>query len=301
MAQVKDWFSAFRLRTLPLAFSCIIVGSASAFKNDHPDFWLIFALALLTTLFLQVLSNLANDLGDTLNGADSDDRKGPKRAVQTGVISIRQMKTAVIISSLLSLVSGISLLLVSFGINLLLEVGIFFALGLASIAAAIKYTMGKNPYGYSGLGDLFVFIFFGLVGVLGSNFLYSKSLDSTNWYLAISVGLLSVGVLNINNIRDIKSDFKAGKISIPVRLGAHYAALYHLALIAIAMALPIIYCMESNLLQPQNLLFVLAYPFLGWNCFKIATLTPCQMNPYLKQLALSTFLFSILFSIAINL
>ena len=301
MAQVKDWLSAFRLRTLPLAFSCIILGSSLAFKNDNPKFWLIFALALLTTLFLQVLSNLANDLGDTLNGADSDDRKGPKRAVQTGIISIRQMKIAVIICSLLSLFSGISLLLFSFGVDLLLEVGIFFVLGLSSIAAAIKYTMGKNPYGYSGLGDLFVFIFFGLVGVLGSNFLFSQSWDSNNWYLAISFGLFSVGVLNINNIRDIKSDFNAGKISIPVRLGAHYAALYHLSLIAVAMALPVVYCMENNLLKPQNLLFVLAYPFFSWNCYKIATLTPCQMNPYLKQLALSTFLFSVLFSVAINL
>lgn len=301
MAQVKDWVSAFRLRTLPLALSCIFLGSALAFKNDNPKFWLIFGLALLTTLFLQVLSNLANDLGDTMNGADSDDREGPKRAVQTGVISISQMKAAVIICSVLSLVSGVSLLLVSFGVDLLLEVGVFFLLGLASIAAAIKYTMGKNPYGYSGLGDIFVFIFFGLVGVMGSNFLFTQSIEQSNWYIAISFGLLSVGVLNINNIRDIKSDFKAGKISIPVRLGAHYAALYHLALIAIAMALPLVFCMENNLVEPHNLLFVLAYPLFGWNCYKIATLTPCQMNPYLKQLALSTFFFSLLFSLSINL
>ena len=300
MAQLTDWISAFRLRTLPLALSCIILGSALAFKEDKFDI-VIFILALLTTLLLQVLSNLANDLGDTQNGADSDDRKGPKRAVQTGVISIKAMKKALYVFIGLSLLSGTALLLVSFGLSAVKEFGFFFLLGVLSIGAAIKYTMGKSPYGYQGLGDLFVFLFFGLVGVVGVFFLFTQTINTEVILIACSFGLLSTGVLNINNIRDIKSDFKAGKISIPVRLGAHYAALYHLALLVVAMVLPVIYSMTVGLSDFQNIWYVVTYPLFAFNIYKIATLTPCQMNPYLKQLALSSFLFAVCFSIAINL
>jgi 1,4-dihydroxy-2-naphthoate octaprenyltransferase len=300
MAQIKDWISAFRLRTLPLALSCILLGGAMAMREGKFDA-LIFTLALITTLFLQILSNLANDLGDTQNGADSDDRHGPKRAVQTGVISIELMKKALYVFIGLSLISGISLLLVSFGLSAIKEFGFFFLLGVLSISAAIKYTMGKSPYGYQGLGDVFVFLFFGLVGVVGVYFLFTQTINTEVILVASSFGLLSTGVLNINNIRDIKSDLKAGKISIPVRLGAHYAALYHLILLAGAMVLPLVYSISTGQEELKNIWYVVSYPLFVFNVYKIATLTPCQMNPYLKQLALSSFFFAICFSVAINL
>lgn len=300
MAQIKDWISAFRLRTLPLALSCVLLGGALAFREEKFDV-LIFSLALLTTLFLQVLSNLANDLGDTQNGADSEERHGPKRAVQTGVISISAMKKALFVFIGLSLLSGVTLLLVSFGLSAIKEFGLFFLLGILSIGAAIKYTMGKSPYGYQGLGDLFVFLFFGLVGVIGVYFLFTQTVTTDVVLVASSFGLFSVGVLNINNIRDIKSDFKAGKISIPVRLGAHYAALYHLALLIGGMILPLFYSINTGQEELKNIWYIISYPLFAFNIYKIATLTPCQMNPYLKQLALSTFFFAVCFSIAINL
>lgn len=300
MAQIKDWISAFRLRTLPLALSCVLLGGALAFREEKFDV-LIFSLALLTTLFLQVLSNLANDLGDTQNGADSEERHGPKRAVQTGVISISAMKKALFVFIGLSLFSGVALLLVSFGLSAIKEFGLFFLVGILSIGAAIKYTMGKSPYGYQGLGDLFVFLFFGLVGVIGVYFLFTQTVTTDVVLVASSFGLFSVGVLNINNIRDIKSDFKAGKISIPVRLGAHYAALYHLALLIGAMILPLFYSINTGQEELKNIWYIISYPLFAFNIYKIATLTPCQMNPYLKQLALSTFFFAVCFSVAINL
>jgi 1,4-dihydroxy-2-naphthoate octaprenyltransferase len=300
MAQVKDWISAFRLRTLPLALSCILLGGALAVREGKFDAT-IFTLALITTLFLQILSNLANDLGDTQNGADSDDRHGPKRAVQTGVISIKVMKKALYVFIILSLISGVALLVVSFGLSAIKEFGIFFLIGVLSIGAAIKYTVGKSPYGYKGLGDVFVFLFFGLVGVVGVYFLFTKTVNTEVFLIASSFGLFSTGVLNINNIRDIKSDFKAGKISIPVRLGAHYAALYHLVLLVGAMTLPLIYSMNTGQDELKNIWYVISYPLFAFNIYKIATLTPCQMNPYLKQLALSSFFFAVCFSVAINL
>src|SRR5688572_11573408 len=222
---VRIWLQAFRLRTLPLALSCIAMGgflaaSANAFQ------WDIFFLCILTTIFLQILSNLANDYGDTIHGADSADRKGPSRAVQSGAISPRQMRNAVVIFVLLSLVAGISLLIVSFGINWK-SILFFLCLGLLSILAAIAYTVGKKPYGYIGLGDFSVLIFFGLVGVMGSYYLFTKQITWYEILPALSCGFFSIAVLNINNIRDIDSDRKAGKFSIPVRIGRDRAIVYH--------------------------------------------------------------------------
>ena len=222
---IKSWIGAFRLRTLPLALSCIGMGGFLA-AHANAFQWDIFLLCVSTTIFLQILSNLANDYGDTVNGADSAERKGPSRAVQSGVISLSQMKTAVAIFVLLCLVSGIGLLFVSFGIdwNAIL---FFFALGVLSIAAAIAYTVGKRPYGYAGLGDVAVLIFFGLVGVLGSYYLFTKHVSWREALPALSCGFFSIGVLNVNNMRDIDSDRAAGKFSIPVRIGKIRAAQYH--------------------------------------------------------------------------
>lgn len=223
---MKNWIEAFRLRTLPLALSSIGMGSFLAAKNGMYR-WEVFALCALTTIFLQILSNLANDYGDTQNGADNVERQGPTRTVQTGAITSKAMLRAIIIFVILSLVSGISLLLISLGWEALQKVALFFGLGILCIIAAIKYTAGQNPYGYAGLGDISVFTFFGLVGVLGTYYLHGQDFSSDLILPAISCGMFSVAVLNVNNIRDIESDEVAGKKSIPVRLGPKKARIYH--------------------------------------------------------------------------
>ena len=291
---VKAWLSAFRLRTLPLALSCIGMGGFLAASQSKFN-GLIFTLCCTTTIFLQVLSNLANDYGDTINGADHAERIGPQRAVQSGAISAVQMKLAMVVFILLSLVSGISLLIVSFGLNLKAIV-FFLGLGLLSIVAAIAYTVGKKPYGYMGLGDLSVFIFFGLVGVLGSQYLFTKALSITQVLPALSCGFFSIAVLNINNIRDIESDRTAGKYSIPVRIGKAKATQYHWFLLLGGVASAVAYVI-INFDSPWQFLFLLSVPLLLANGRAVSSLPSEKLDPFLKQMALSTLLFVLLFGI----
>jgi 1,4-dihydroxy-2-naphthoate octaprenyltransferase len=289
---VKVWLQAFRLRTLPLALSCIAMGgflaaSANAFR------WDIFLLCILTTIFLQILSNLANDYGDSVHGADSMDRKGPKRAVQSGAITAQQMKSAVVIFVALCLISGVALLVVSFGLNWK-AILFFLGLGLLSIVAAIAYTVGKKPYGYAGLGDFSVLIFFGLVGVMGSYYLFTKEVSAYQLLPALSCGFFSIGVLNVNNIRDIESDRKAGKFSIPVRVGRVNAIRYHWLLLLMGIFSTVLYTfLTFN--SPWQLLFVLSMPMFLKNGLAVSNKPSAQLDPYLKQLALSTLVFVLLF------
>ncbi len=290
--EIKIWLSAFRLRTLPLALSCICMGgflAAAAGKFDG----LIFALCCLTTVFLQILSNLANDYGDSVNGADHPDRKGPLRSVQSGAISSSQMKKVVIFFIALCLVTGISLLVVSLGWNLR-NLFFFLGLGLLSILAAITYTVGRKPYGYSGLGDISVLIFFGLVGVMGSQYLFTQQLTGYTVLPALSCGLFSIAVLNINNIRDIESDRQAGKFSIPVRIGKEKASYYHWFLLVTGWLSALAYTFlvyES----PVQFLFLLSFPLFLINGLAVHKKSPEDLDPYLRQMALSTLLFVILF------
>ena len=177
---MKKWLNAFRLKTLPLAFSSIIMGAAVSYDQKYFN-WLILALAILTSTFLQILSNLANDYGDAISGVDNENRLGPIRAIQSGQVTVQQMKIAVILFSLLSFISGISLLVVSFS-NITILFLLFLLVGLLAIAAAIKYTIGKNAYGYSGLGDISVFVFFGVVGVIGSSYLFNLTIELELFY-----------------------------------------------------------------------------------------------------------------------
>lgn len=257
--------------------------------------WNIFLLCVSTTIFLQILSNLANDYGDSVHGADSIDRKGPSRAVQSGAISPAQMKAAIIVFIVLCLVSGVSLLLISFGLNWN-AILFFFGLGVLSILAAIAYTVGKKPYGYAGLGDVSVLIFFGLIGVMGSNYLFTKQLDWIHVLPALSCGFFSMGVLNINNIRDIESDKRAGKYSIPVRIGRESAIKYHWFLLVggLTSASVFIVLTYQSLLQ---LLFLLSFPLFIVNGLSVQQKSSDQLDPYLKQLALSTLLFVVLFGL----
>ncbi len=291
---IRPWINAFRLRTLPLALSCIGMGCFLAAADGFFN-WNIFVLCISTTIFLQVLSNLANDYGDSIHGADSIDRKGPARAVQSGAISPAQMKSAIIVFVALCLISGFSLLLISFGLNWN-AILFFFGLGVLSILAAIAYTIGKKPYGYAGLGDFSVLIFFGLIGVMGSNYLFTKQLNWIQMLPALSCGFFSMGVLNINNIRDIESDKKAGKHSIPVRIGRDKAIVYHWLLIAggLVSACTFVAVTYQSALQ---LLFMLSFPLFITNGFAVQRKPSDQLDPYLKQLALTTLSFVVLFGL----
>lgn len=292
------WLSAFRLRTLPLSLSCIgmaafLAAAAGKFNG------LLFALCCLTTIFLQILSNLANDYGDSINGADHAGRKGPQRAVQSGAITSSQMRNAVVLFTVLCLLSGIGLLLLAFGLDWSALL-FFLVLGLLCIAAAIAYTVGRKPYGYAGLGDLSVLIFFGLVGVMGSLYLFTRSVNYTDVLPALSCGFFSIAVLNVNNIRDIESDRQAGKFSIPVRIGRDKAIVYHWFLLAAGIVSAIVYTF-LRYESPWQFLFVPVVVLFVRNGIAVSTLPSEKLDPYLKQMAMSTLLFVITFGVGLLL
>lgn len=302
---MKHWIQAARLRTLPLSVSGIIVGSmyALAYPTDNvltPTEvfnWRIFGYAILTTLGLQILSNFANDYGDGIKGTDNEERIGPKRAIQSGVISPQAMKRAIIITSIVTLISAILLIYYAFRYTNLSYSLFYLVLGILAIASAIRYTVGNTAYGYRGYGDVFVFVFFGLVSTLGVNFLYSKQLDFNLFLPAIAIGFLSVGVLNLNNMRDEASDRKSNKNTIVVQIGGAKAKKYHYFLIVSAMILVVIFAINTHFSFDQYL-FVLAYiPLVKHLITVYKNQEPRVLDPELKKLALSTFALSILLAI----
>ena len=262
--------------------------------------WTVISLSIITTLFLQILSNLANDYGDGMKGTDNTARLGPKRTIQSGKISPKEMRVGIIIFVLLSLISGIWLISESFGSDWHLAL-LFLVFGLASIAAAVKYTIGNKAYGYSGLGDLFVFLFFGLLAVMGSYYLNTLAL---NWVIllpAISMGFLSTGVLNLNNMRDIKNDLRSGKHTLASSMGLENAKKYHVILVVGAMIAAIVYSI-LNYSSLWNFLYVISFPLFILQLFKINKIKEEKLlDPFLKQLALTTLLFSVLFGIGLIL
>lgn len=296
---MKNWIQAARLRTLPLSVSGIIVGSFYAMYQGFFD-GAIFSLAILTTLGLQILSNFANDYGDGVKGTDNQDRIGPERAIQSGAISVQQMKNGIIITSILTFLVAVLLIYISFGRDNFFYTLLFLVLGVASIVAALKYTIGNSAYGYRGLGDVFVFLFFGLLSVLGSYFLYSKVFD---WYLvlpACTVGLLSTAVLNLNNMRDKISDKASGKNTLVVKIGGKNARLYHYVIVILALVALVVFALGKDF-NPLQYLFLVGYVPLILHLKRIATYqNPKQYDPELKIVALSTFLISVLLSLAMN-
>ncbi len=297
---IKNYIQAARLRTLPLSLSGIIVGSFIAASEGFFN-WLICLLALLTTTGFQIISNFANDYGDGVKGTDNEDRIGPKRAIQSGAITPNQMLSAIKISVIITFIVAIALIYVSFGKDDFLNLLLFFVLGIMSIVAAIKYTMGKNAYGYSGFGDIFVLLFFGLLSVCGSYYLYTKTINYTVFLPAISVGLLSVGVLNLNNLRDRASDIKAGKKTLVVKIGTEFGKYYHYYLLIASLLVALLYTMLQYT-SPFQLLFLLAYvPIMKHFQVVYQNKFPKLLDPELKKLALSTFLFAILFGIGLLL
>ena len=296
MSKLKPWLSAIRLRTLPLSVSGIIIGTCFAYYNGHFNI-LILILAILTTISLQILSNLANDYGDGIKGTDNDNRVGPKRAIQSGTISPDQMFEAIKINILVIILLVFLLIYTSFGKSHFLYTILFIGLAGVSVYAAMSYTIGNKAYGYKGLGDVFVFIFFGFVSVVGSYFLYTRQLDHQVFLPAIIVGLLSVGVLNLNNMRDIESDKKSNKNTLAVKLGKEKARIYHLFLIigAIVISSLFVVLYYSSVF---NLLCLLAYiPLIMHIKAVIKAKEPNDYDPQLKVLALTTFAFSLLLGI----
>jgi len=287
--KTNAWIRAVRLRTLPLSISGVIMGSALALGkgNFHLS---VFLLALLTTLLLQILSNLANDYGDYSHGTDNENRVGPQRTVQSGAIKPNEMRWAMAFVGILSFISGILLLKTSFKESLNLEFLIFLIMGLLAISAAIKYTVGKNPFGYQGFGDLMVFVFFGIVAVLGTYFLHAQVTDVWVLLPAISIGALSVGVLNINNMRDIVNDKYSGKNTIPVRLGSKNSKYYHLFLMLVSfISLEIYFVHEQELMLALSLW--IPFSLIGWHSYHvIKNSEPKDLDPELKRLSLATLL-----------
>ncbi len=291
----EAWLHAVRLRTLPLALASIFGGSFLA--AYHGVFrWEILLFASLTTIFLQILSNLSNDYGDTIHGADHEDRQGPVRAVQSGLISLPEMKRAMYLFGALALISGLVLLYLAVQDWMLF--GIFLALGMAAIWASISYTSGSNPYGYSGFGDISVFLFFGLLGVFGTYYLHSLAWDSAIIWIGIALGLFSTAVLNINNIRDIESDTVAGKKSIPVRIGKKAAIIYNWFLILGGNYCLLMFAYSTN--EWTSLLALAVFPIM----VKIGLAVQkgkdsAEIDPNLKKMAISTLFWVILFGVGL--
>ncbi|EHI52159.1 1,4-dihydroxy-2-naphthoate polyprenyltransferase [Aeromonas salmonicida subsp. achromogenes] len=257
-------------------------------------------LSLLTAILLQILSNLANDYGDAVSGADNGERIGPQRAVVSGLITQKQMCVAMGLTALAAVVSGLSLLGCAFG-DQWLQILTFVVLGGAAIVAAITYTVGKTPYGYRGFGDISVFLFFGLLGVLGSYYLFTKTLAWDLLLPATACGLLATAVLNINNVRDIETDAVSGKITLAVRLGRNRAIAYHWLLLGAALV--------------STIAFLLTQPASFWPWIFLPAMKPLTdaartlresydgevLTGALKKTAISAFLFSLLLSIGLAL
>lgn len=297
---MNRWIEAARPRTLALAMASILLGNFLAYAAGKFSF-LTAGLAILTTLLLQILSNFANDLGDSKNGVDNKNRKIALRAVQTGKISSAEMKNAVIIAATLSLSSGLSLLYFALQGAKVSTIITFVLIGLLAILAAIAYTVGKKPYGYIGLGDLSVFLFFGWVGTFGTYYLQTEIL---NYYVLIPAsgcGFLSVAVLNLNNLRDLENDRKTGKRSIPVRIGKIYGFYYQKIIMLLGICTFIIYLMyQGKPIQLSQNIIIMAgwYPIVQIIKQLNAKMTPAQIDPYLKKTALSTLFMIVIFGVS---
>ncbi|WP_432411122.1 1,4-dihydroxy-2-naphthoate octaprenyltransferase [Rasiella sp. SM2506] len=294
MTKVRAWISAARLRTLPLSISGILVASGAAVKLGLFSVS-IMILALLTTLGFQVLSNFANDYGDGVKGTDTAGRVGPARAMQSGLLTAKELKYGMIVTTILTLFLASLLIFMAFGNkNFILSV-VFFNLGIAAIVAAITYTVGKRAYGYRAMGDIFVFLFFGLVGVMGCYFLFTQELSELIILPATTIGLLSAAVLNLNNMRDRLADAKVNKNTLAVVLGEKPVKLYHAMLIIVAFVCAFGYFFFKGTFW-QHYLPLVAFVPLFLNIIKVfRNQSPPLLDPELKKVALSTFLFALLF------
>ncbi|HCT3783722.1 TPA: 1,4-dihydroxy-2-naphthoate polyprenyltransferase [Proteus mirabilis] len=298
ISRTQAWLESLRPKTLPLGLIAIVTGSALAYWTGHFELP-IALLAILTAGTLQILSNLANDYGDAVKGTDTEERLGPLRGMQKGVITPAQMKKALIINVIISCVSGIALIIVACKKP---EDAIgFLVMGLLAIVAAITYTVGKRPYGYMGLGDISVLIFFGWLSVIGTYYLQANAFNIVTLLPATACGLLSVAVLNINNMRDLENDIQAGKNTLAVRLGASGSRIYHTCVIAIAIICLIVFTL-IYMHRWTAWLFLLAVPMLLLHIKRVnADLSGETMRPLLEHMVKAALLTNILFSLGLVL
>ncbi|WP_223607748.1 1,4-dihydroxy-2-naphthoate octaprenyltransferase [Chryseobacterium sp. OSA05B] len=306
---MSDWIKAARLRTLPLSLSGIIMGAFIAkwrlYREGGTWDWRIFALALLVTLLYQILSNYANDYGDGVKGTDAKRiNEAEARAVASGRITAKQMKNAVILFSVLSFVATIGLLYVAFFPDFMKEFYTFVGLGVACILAAIGYTVGKKPYGYMGLGDLFVFVFFGLVSVCGSYFLFTKTFSWDMLLPGTAIGMMSMAVLNLNNMRDIESDRLSGKNSLALRIGFKNAMIYEMILLQLPLILILVFLGVNGFIQAQNyyvfIVMILLLPLMKLRRNIMTVKEPKELDQYLKQVGIMTFMMAVLTAFGLN-
>jgi len=296
MKSVKAWISAARLRTLPLSVSGILVGSGYAMYHGQFS-GVIFSLAIITTLLFQILSNFANDYGDGVKGTDNENRVGPARAFQSGAISKQNFKTGIILTAVLSFIAASILVSLAFGLkNAGLSV-LFLCLGILAIWAAIKYTVGDSAYGYVGLGDLFVFLFFGLVSVCGSYALYTQTIDATIFLAGISIGLLSTAVLNLNNMRDYFSDKDSKKHTLVVKIGQKKSKNYHFTLIILAIVLMLVFFIIAGFSKWIYLSLITTLVLARHLKYVYKNKDPKDLDQELKKVALSTFGLALIFFI----
>ena len=290
-SKFKIWLSAARPRTLPLSVSGIIMGNALAVQSI--DFsYSIFILSLFTAIGFQIISNFANDYGDGIKGTDNNLRLGPERTFQRGLLKESELKKGIIICSIISIFLSIILIYIALGSNSFLVSLLFILLAFSSVISAIKYTLGNSAYGYSGFGDLFVFIFFGMVSVLGAYYLQSKTLDIRAICFAISIGLLCVGVLNLNNMRDIANDRNSKKNTLVVILGIQKSKLYHYSLIIIS-AITLLIGVGVNQLLNHKFYLLIYFPLLI-HFFKVSKIKESKdYDSLLKELSLTTFFISL--------
>ena len=296
--KLKMWWETARPKTLPLALASIFTGSALGYWANPQDFnGLVMALCLLTTILLQVLSNFANDYGDHQKGSDTEERIGPLRGIQKGAISAKELKWGLILMVVASFLSGSFLIGIAY--ENLSDLFAFAGLGILAIVAAITYTVGAKPYGYMGLGDISVLVFFGLLGVGGTYYLQTHSIDSHIILPAIGSGLLASAVLNINNLRDIEQDAKAGKNTLAVRLGAYKGRVYHCILLSVAALCYLAFALATAI-SWTNYLFVLAMPLLAKHAiFVYHSQQPSELRPMLAQMSMISLLINILFSLGL--
>ena len=296
--KLKMWWETARPKTLPLALASIFTGSALGYWANPQGFnGLVMALCLLTTILLQVLSNFANDYGDHQKGSDTEERIGPLRGIQKGAISAKELKWGLILMVVASFLSGSFLIGIAY--ENLSDLLAFAGLGILAIVAAITYTVGAKPYGYMGLGDISVLVFFGLLGVGGTYYLQTHSIDSHIILPAIGSGLLASAVLNINNLRDIEQDAKASKNTLAVRLGAYKGRVYHCILLSVA-ALCYLAFAVATAISWTNYLFVLAMPLLAKHAiFVYRSQQPSELRPMLAQMSMISLLINILFSLGL--
>lgn len=281
-----------RLRTLPLSLSGVCLGMLLAASDYHVSLT-VAIFTILTTVSLQVLSNLSNELGDYYHGTDTADRLGPNYGLMEGGLKVSDMKLLIGGAILCCIVFGLLMIRASFGTLFSLESVCLMMLGAAAISGAMKYTLGRNPYGYQGLGDIFVFVFFGLVSVLGSYFVAAHTIPSWIFLLpATSIGLFSVGVLNVNNIRDMKTDAE-NRVTVAIRLGEKRARIYQTVLIVMGWVCMIAFCL-LRFFDPWHYLFVLTLPMYIKHVSGVWKLNGKDLDRMLPLLVISTFLFALL-------